>query len=101
MKRLAMSVGYAKVTRVENRRGVFLNAQFRTQKVQVPWNSLQDYLQNFETGAELAYSRFMERECCYETSSDAPAIQGWITALPGTVADEMLFVPILEGHLPA
>ncbi len=101
MKRLAMSVGYAKVTRVETRRGVILNAQFRTQKIQVPWNSLQGYLENFETGAELAYSRFIERECCYEGSSDAVTIQGWISVCPGTVADEMLFVPILEGHLSA
>ncbi len=98
MKRLAMSVGYAKVTRVETRRGVILNAQFRTQKIQVPWNSLQDWNANFENAAELALSRFIESECCYEVG-DGPKIQGWIAVHSGTPAEEMLYVPILEGLL--
>ena len=98
MKKLGMSVGYAKVTRVETRRGVILKAKFRTSEVILAWNFLQDWNANFENAAESAVSRFIESECCYEVG-DAPKIQGWIAVHSGTPAEEMVYVPILEGLL--
>lgn len=98
MKQLGMSVGYAKVTRVETRRGVILKAKFRTSEVILAWNFLQDWNANFEHAAESAASRFIESECCYEVG-DGPKIQGWIAVHSGTRAGEMVYVPILEGLL--